>query len=210
MEPLTGIDDISAIIDKGQINFDFFGQSLTVSPISAGLSVLIAIPLINFVTGILQTRLTKILNKGTAIGEASAGNSMKIMEWTMPLLIVYTAFTFQAALGLYWIFQAVFGIAQMLVLAKVMPLPKVTEEDIKAAEAKYGGAAPKKKKKKPIQYDEDGNAILPPLELEDSIPIEVEAHDVEPEDDTDEKKHTGTVVKNIYAKTGKKYKVKKK
>ena len=35
-------------------------------------------------------------------------------------------------LGLYWVFQALLGLLQSFILAKAMPLPKFTEEEIKS------------------------------------------------------------------------------
>ena len=52
----------------------------------------------------------------------------------MPLMSLYFCFILQGAIGLYWIYQNVFSFAQTVILAKTMPVPRFTEEDIKQAE----------------------------------------------------------------------------
>jgi membrane protein insertase Oxa1/YidC/SpoIIIJ len=42
----------------------------------------------------------------------------------------FFALLISAAVGVYWIYQSIFGIIQMIVLAKVMPLPKYTKEEM--------------------------------------------------------------------------------
>ena len=71
---------------------------------------------------------------------------MKIMTWSMPLLSVYIAFTVEATIGSYWIFRNILATIQTIILAKVMPIPRFTEEDYKAAEREMNVKEPKKKK----------------------------------------------------------------
>jgi YidC/Oxa1 family membrane protein insertase len=56
------------------------------------------------------------------------------MDIVTPLFSVFLAFTYPAALGLYWIFKCLLGLLKQFILSKAMPLPKFTEEDYKAAE----------------------------------------------------------------------------
>ena len=56
----------------------------------------------------------------------------------MPLLSVFISFGVPAALGVYWIFKSFLGVAKQAVLYFVMPLPKFTDEDYKAAEKEIG------------------------------------------------------------------------
>ena len=104
---------------------NFFGAQLTSTP--SFTSILLLIPLINFGLGVLTMKLTKKLNGNAAQMTAQTTDqkvSGGIMEWMMPLISLWFAFILPAALGMYWIFQAVLGIAQTLILAKVMPMPK--------------------------------------------------------------------------------------
>lgn len=57
--------------------------------------------------------------------------SMFLMNIMMPLLQLWIAFQVSGAVGVYWVYTSVLGIVQMLILAKVMPLPKYTDEEIK-------------------------------------------------------------------------------
>ena len=57
--------------------------------------------------------------------------SMLLMNITMPLLQLWIAFGVSGAVGVYWVYTSILGIIQILVLAKVMPLPKYTDEEIR-------------------------------------------------------------------------------
>ena len=58
--------------------------------------------------------------------------SMGMMDLMMPLMTVFFAFSFSSMMGLYWIYQSILGIIQSVIIAKLMPIPKFTEEEIKA------------------------------------------------------------------------------
>ena len=66
--------------------------------------------------------------------DAQTGCSMKIMDWVMPLMSLYFCFTFSSAVGLYWIYSNILSFVQTVCLAKLMPIPQFTEDDVKAAE----------------------------------------------------------------------------
>lgn len=57
--------------------------------------------------------------------------SMFLMNITMPLLQLWIAFGVSGAVGVYWVYTSILGIIQILILAKVMPLPKYTDEEIR-------------------------------------------------------------------------------
>jgi hypothetical protein len=46
-------------------------------------------------------------------------------------MTLFFAFNFSGMLGVYWIYQSLLSILQSLILAKLMPIPKFTEEDLK-------------------------------------------------------------------------------
>ena len=77
--------------------------------------------------------------------------SMKIMNWSMPLLSVYFTFMVPAAIGVYWIYRNILSLIQQIILAKVMPIPKFSEEDYKAAERELMGSSQRKREKR--EYD---------------------------------------------------------
>ncbi|MBR6545322.1 MAG: membrane protein insertase YidC [Clostridia bacterium] len=115
--------------------FDLFGAiNLGSTPSLGHFNWLWLIPGINLVLSIVSMRLTKRLGANAAQQmQASTPDqkvSMGIMEWMMPVMTTFFAFQISAAVGVYWIYQSVFGIVQMIVLAKVMPLPKYTKEEM--------------------------------------------------------------------------------
>ena len=109
----------------------FFNADLTVKPYFW--SILLLIPVINFALGVLTMKLSKKLNGNMAQLTAQTQDqkiSGGIMEWMMPVVSLWFAFILPSALGVYWIYQSVLGILQMLILAKVMPMPKYSEEEM--------------------------------------------------------------------------------
>lgn len=78
--------------------------------------------------------------------EAQNNASMKIMNIAMPLMSTYFSYIFPLAVGIYWIIRNILQTVQQIVLAKIMPPPKFSEEDYKAAEKEYLGKSYKKKK----------------------------------------------------------------
>ena len=214
------------LADFQRLDFGFFGQQLTNSPseaLAAGLNILLLIPVLNFAASFLQMRLQKVINANTMAGDAANNKGMKFMEYGMPLLIVYMAYSMYAALGLYWVFQSLLGIGQMLVLAKIYPLPKISDEEYELARQEYG-AAKKKKKKKPVVETEDDEVD----EIEEANNDDGNGPANSPQGETngvkglkpaeikDEKYISKTIpkginqnAKNNYQKTGKKYTIKK-
>ena len=129
------IDVMKYGAERALPNFDFFGQNLALTPSLAAISILCLIPL--FAAGLqwLTMYLTRKLNgnAGQLGGQDSqTAMSMKMMDFTMPALTLWMTFSFSAMMGLYWIYQSVIAIIQILILSKVMPMPKFTEEEIKA------------------------------------------------------------------------------
>ena len=185
------------------MDFGFFGQSLLTAPSEALFSPLIIIIILNAAAVFLQTRLTRKMQAKTALGAASNNKSMKIMEYTFPIMIIYFTYIMNAALGLYWIYRSIAAILQTLVLARVYPIPDISEEELKLAEQQYGGVKKKKKKKKPVVVEEDD---------EDEEEIEEEAEEIEEEIIEEEqaaKPERKSEIKSNYQKTGKKYTVKR-
>ena len=109
----------------------FFNADLTVKPYFW--SILLLIPVINFALGVLTMKLSKKLNGNMAqLTQQTQDQKISggIMEWMMPVFSLWFAFILPSALGVYWIYQSVLGILQMLILAKVMPMPKYSEEEL--------------------------------------------------------------------------------
>ena len=114
-------------------NFDIFGTSLGNEP-SFEIWWLMFIPLLAAAFQWFHMWLTRKLNgnANALVGQdAQAAASMKIMDIVMPLMTFFIAYNFSAMMGLYWIYQSIFAIVQSVILAKVMPLPRYTQEQLK-------------------------------------------------------------------------------
>jgi YidC/Oxa1 family membrane protein insertase len=72
------------------------------------------------------------------------------MDLMMPAMSLFIAFTFPAALGLYWIYNSLLGILRQFVLAKAMPLPTYTDEELKLLEKE----ARERARRNPAQYED--------------------------------------------------------
>lgn len=131
-------------------DFGFLGDifNLSITPSTQGLiSIYILIPILTFVFTFFAGKINKKLSyQAPMAGDAANNSSMKIMEYSMPLLSTYFAYIMPAALGFYWMYNNIFSVLQQVVLYKLYPYPKFTEEDYKAAEKAIG--AEKKTKKK--------------------------------------------------------------
>ncbi len=144
LENFASIEGFSAEVIP---NFEIFSGALNLSytPSITNLSWLVIIPVLTLIFTLLSTKITKKLSYQAPSTQDMANNpSMKIMEYSMPLLSTYICFTVPAAIGVYWIYQNVLSILQQFVLFKLYPYPKFTQEDYKAAEKAVG--ADKKKK----------------------------------------------------------------
>ena len=103
---------------------------------SIGAWLVLLIPVLTFLAYFFSMKLTRKLmyQPMNDASQAQMGCSNNVMDIIMPLFSVFLAFTYPAALGLYWIFKCLLGILKQLILSKAMPLPKFTEEDYAAAE----------------------------------------------------------------------------
>ncbi len=131
-------DAVSGLVNVSDLpNFSLFGGrfDLSASPSDTFPSLLILIPIIAAVLSYLTVRITRRLSgmaMATASGDAQKSNM--IMDLIMPLMSGYLSWIYTALLGVYWIYQSLFGIVQSFLLAKLMPLPKFSAEDLKRAE----------------------------------------------------------------------------
>ena len=117
---------------------------------------LMIIPLLVFLSSFFQTKITRRFS-GAANQTDANGNPVGgglFMEVGMPLISAMFAYSMPATIGVYWIWRTLLGMIQTILFAKVMPIPKVTEEAI--AEARKAMKATQKKKKViTIEVDED-------------------------------------------------------
>ena len=118
--------------------------------------LLLLIPVLTFVVYFFSMRLNRKFSfqPTQSADEKQQACSNTMMDVTMPLMSVYIAFIVPAAIGVYWMFKSMLGVLKQFILSKVMPFPKFTEEDFKAAEKEMAGKQPKK-----IQKSENAGKV---------------------------------------------------
>ena len=127
-------------------NFTFLNLNLGKAPSEFGVfSVYMLIPLLNFAMQFASTKLMKKFQPQPIGQDESQKQSMAIMEFTLPLMTVYFAYIMNAAIGVYWVFQNVISLVERFIIAKLMPIPTYTEEEIKEIEKAMKNAAKARK-----------------------------------------------------------------
>ena len=119
-------------------DFEFLGMNLADTPdiskvfTSTEATLLCVIPLLAALFSWVTMFLTRKLNKTGVQGQDDqAQKSMLIMDLVMPAMTLFIAFGMPGMLGVYWIYQSVFGFAQSFILARAIPLPTYTEEELR-------------------------------------------------------------------------------
>lgn len=147
---MSGVDGLSKNVAQSDLPLiRLFGVDLASSPtesLSAGKWLMVLIPILVFVSSYLSMKLTrKFTFQPQQAGDAA--KSLKVMDFAMPALSAFFAFTFPALLGIYWIYQSLLAVAQQYILYKMFPLPEFTEEDYAKARKEILGKGQNKKKK---------------------------------------------------------------
>ena len=127
----------------GDVNFGLT-PSFDFSTVNAWLLLL---PVLTFVVYFASMKINRKLQfqPTQSVDERQQACSNNMMDITMPLMSVWMTFIVPAAVGIYWIFKSILGVAKQFIMSRVMPLPKFTEEDYKAAEKELYGKNPPKK-----------------------------------------------------------------
>ncbi len=131
-------------------NFGLFGGAIDLSQTpTVALNWLILIPILTFIFQFFSMKLTRkfTYQAPATAGGPDVGKSMKIMDYTMPLMTVWISFMMPAVIAMYWIYQNIFSVLQQFILSKMYPIPTFTEEELKRLEKEYGGNTKKEKKK---------------------------------------------------------------
>ena len=138
---------VSAIpnFNIGNLNFGLnpdFGQ------MADGRWLLLLVPVLTFVTYFFSSKLNRkfmyqpVANDGIDARQQACSNTM--MDVTMPAMSTFFTFMVPAVIGVYWAFRSWIGLLKTFIMSRVMPLPKFTEEDYKAAEREMAGKTKKK------------------------------------------------------------------
>ena len=139
-------------ITMGQmIDLNFLGLDLTVTPwnilsqnLTSPLTWLpfMILPVLVLLLNFASMQLTKVLKPGykqeqeakkraklnparkdQTAADASTETTMKMMNWMMPLLMVWTTFTLPSAMGLYWFVGGLMGILSQLIVYVLFSRP---------------------------------------------------------------------------------------
>ena len=110
-----------------------FGVNLADTPSLKNFSILVFVPVIAAVLTWASMALTRKwnANPATQAQNDQMNASMKMMDLMMPAMTLWMAFSFSGMMGIYWIYQSALGILQSYIIAKAMPLPKFSEEELK-------------------------------------------------------------------------------
>ena len=145
-------------------DFTIFGGAIDLGAIPSFQSFdwLLLVPVLTFVIYFFSMKLSRKLTYQPAVATTEAdqkamGCSNTVMDLMMPMMSVFITFGVPAALGVYWIFKSIISSIQQVIIFKLMPLPKFTDEDYKAAERELAG----KNKNKPVKKERDPNAPRP-------------------------------------------------
>ena len=94
------------------------------------------VPIIAAVLTWLSMFLSRKWNGSTNVAQEQQNPQMqqttKMMDLMMPGMTLFMAFGFSGMMGVYWIYQSALGILQTYLMSKFMPIPKYTEEELKA------------------------------------------------------------------------------
>ena len=159
-------------------DFTIFGTDLASTPSLKNISWLVLVPVIAAVLTWASMALTRKWNSNPATQnqDAQANASMKMMDLMMPAMTLWMAFSFSGMMGIYWAYQSALGILQTFLIAKAMPMPTFTEEQLKEmkkaqkeAEKNARSAVKTAPKVRSLHYiDDDDYDSLPELKGNDS------------------------------------------
>ncbi len=191
--PVTvkGIEtNVEAAFENLSSSFELFSLNLMETP-TFGLNALIIIPILVVVFSYLSMKLTRKFTYQPSMGDDNATkSSMAMMDITMPLMSLWISFITPAGIGIYWIIQNVLGVAQQFALYKLFPVPPMTDEDLKAAEAQLKGKqkrVPSEKKpvpeiveKAPIKKDAKKAPVVRKAQISAHARARVKSHGTVP------------------------------
>ena len=140
-------DAISSVSDKIP-QFSLGSINLGLTP-GWDTPVLLLIPVLTFATYFITSKLNRklvsqpITNNGVEDRQVACSNTM--MDITMPAMSTFFTFMVPALVGVYWMFRSIVSFGKQFIISRIMPLPKFTEEDYKAAAKEMAGKRPVKK-----------------------------------------------------------------
>lgn len=157
--------------------FSYFGGAIDLGQTASfkNFNWLLIIPLLTFITSYGSQWLTRKFTYQPQT-TAESQSSMRMMNVMMPLMSVWITFMVPSALAIYWILQNLITPLQQILLAKMYPVPKLSDEELKKAKDEYvarqKGKVDKKTipapKRRSLVYDDDDD--IPEVEEEVEVP----------------------------------------
>lgn len=147
-DALASLDKAVGMIPNFNIGGLNFGLNPDFSNLANGYWLLLAVPVLTFVTYFLSSKINRkfmyqpATNDGIDARQQACSNSM--MDVTMPAMSAFFTMAVPAVIGVYWMFRSWIGLLKSFIMSRIMPLPKFTEEDYKAAEKEMAGKTKKK------------------------------------------------------------------
>lgn len=130
-------------------DFTMFGGAIDLSatPSFNKPGWLLLIPLLTFLFTFGSMKLTRRFTYQPPTDGQSADTKVSswIMDLMMPAMSTWITLTVPAVIGVYWIYQNILNALRQMLMYKLFPIPKFTEEDYKAAEREYAGKVKKNK-----------------------------------------------------------------
>lgn len=183
-------------------NFDMFGIDNFLADVPTFTSWLILVPILNLAVAFASQFITKKFTY-QPMQQQQQGMGMKVMMLILPFITFFVALRVPAAIGIYWLFTSLLSTLQTLILYKVMPLPKFTEEDYKAAERElkqsnksyYSSGNARgmyNEKSSYLEDDDDSDLPLPGDDEDDAyddMPSDAYSAPSKPKENVSKKKH---------------------
>lgn len=166
------------------LNFMIGNVNTGLVPSFKDFSWLLLVPVLTFVAYFFSMKVARKLSYQPAAQDPQAGCSNAMMDITMPLMSVFITFITPAAIGIYWIFKCLIGMLEKVILNKIMPLPKFTEEDYKKAEREMKGKM-RPEDRPPIEVPVTQKKSLHYIDEEDDLPPRERASRYEEEEEED-------------------------
>ena len=167
-------------------DFQMWKINLAIAPkdaISAsGVWYSILVPVITFLSAFFGQKLThKFTYQPTNTGESAS--TMKLMNFMMPLFSAYLAYTWFAAMGLYWTYRSILSFVQQVILSRMYPVHKFTDAELQAEEKAYLAKLKGKSTYKPAPSEIKGRKSLIFDDDEDEVEVPENAHSIVDDDD---------------------------
>ena len=122
---LPAFADLTGNISLPQFMIMGGAIDLSQTPSITNLSWVLLVPLFTFLSSYLVMQIRQKLNPAEKPANMNeTAQSIKLMQYIMPLTSVWIAFSVPAIIGVYWIMQSILDVMLLFVLSRLYPYPK--------------------------------------------------------------------------------------